>query len=404
MSFSRFIAFRYFFSKRNRNAVNIITGISLLGFTVGSAALIIVLSVFNGFESLVLSLYNSFDPDIKITLNQGKVFNPQTLNAALSKYNGIEVISYSLEENAGLKFGDNQTVATIKGVSKEFNKVSGIDTLLIEGDYSLSDNDLSFACVGYGIAYRLALNTYAPGQFLGIYVPKRTAKGISINPEESLNSSYVMPTGVFSVEEEINNKYVIIPLALAQKLLDYKNEISAIEIKLKKGLNENKAAEEIQKIVGPAFNVKTRYQQQEILYTVFKSERLVTFLILSFIVLIATFNIIGSLIMLVIDKKPDIKILRSLGASSTQIQKIFFYEGLIITLFGSLAGLLIGIGFVFLQDQFGFIGIGGNGSFIISAYPVKLKLTDAFLVLATVLTIGSLTSIWPARMAAKLKV
>lgn len=384
------------FSKNNKNAINIISGISVVGFAVGSFALVVVLSVFNGFEDLVISLYNSFDPDIKITPAQGKVFRPDTAKyAQLRNINGVLHITEVLEENAMLKYDEQQTIATIKGVDKSFEKYSGLDTMMLEGKLVLNDEGNNFAAIGYGIARYLSVNVDNYFRQIAVFVPKR-GETTTLDPDNAMVKKYISPSGIFSVEDNINDKYVLVPIGFARQLLEYENEVSAFEIIVAPTANIETVQKQIQQLLGDGFVVKNRYQLQEVLYRVFNTERWATYFILTFILLVAAFNVIGSLTMLVIDKKGDISVLKSMGASDGLIRKIFFKEGIIIALIGAIVGIALGILVCWLQQTYGFIKLGGEGTFVVNNYPVKMKFFDIALVFFTTLALGAVTSLYPA--------
>lgn len=396
MNLSNFISRRYLFSKNNKNAINIISGISIVGFAVGSFALVVVLSVFNGFEDLVVSLYNTFDPDIKITPAQGKVFNPDTAKyAELRNIDGVLHITEVLEENAVLKYDDKQTIATIKGVSKGYETYSGLDTMMLEGNMVLTENGNNFAILGYGIARILSVNIDNYFTQIAVYTPKR-GNTTTFDLDNAMVKKYVSPSGIFSVEDNINAKYVIVPLDFARQLLEYDREISGFEILLTPSADTKKVQRQIQELLGENYEVKNRYQLQEVLYRVFNTERWATYFILTFILLVAAFNVIGSLTMLVIDKKGDISVLKSMGAPNGLIRKIFFKEGIIIALIGALVGIALGILVCWLQQTYGFIKLGGAGTFVVNNYPVKMKIFDIVLVFFTTLFLGAVTSLYPA--------
>jgi lipoprotein-releasing system permease protein len=393
-----FIAKRYLLSKKTHNIINIISGISVAGITVGTMALIIVLSVFNGFESLVQALYNAFDPDFKITLIAGKTFNANGLPK--SEIMGIPgVVRYTevVEENALLRYHSRQYLATIKGVSKDYEKLSGLDTLVVEGHAVLQRDSSDYAIAGYGIAYYLGIDLSNPDELLNIYMPDRNSR-IGISPEESFTSEPVMVSGIFSVQQDFDSKYVIVPLRFARRIIGYTNELTSVEIGISKRADVAHIRDKLVGLAGSKFSVKNRFQQQEVLYKIMKSEKLAIFLILSFILLIATFNVIGSLSMLILDKKKDIAVLRSLGAGDRLIRRIFITEGMLITFSGALSGLALGFLVCWAQQRFGLVKLQtGAGSFVVDAYPVKLMFTDFLLVFVTVTTIGMAAAWYPVR-------
>lgn len=396
-----YIAKRYLFSKKKHHIINIISGISVAGFTVGTMALIIVMSVFNGFEDVVMKLFNTFNPEIQITPKEGKTFLTTTFpQEAIKKIPGVYYFSYSIEENALVKFKDNQFIATIKGVPKDYNQLNGIDSMIVQGDFILEKDSVNFAIVGQGVAYSLGLDMNDYFNPLEIYVPRRESKNL-LNPLESFNTEVVYPSGFFSVQQEFDMKYILLPFRFVEKLLNYKQEATSVEI----GLAENTKPEQIQKqiqaIVGEDYYVKNRFQQQELLYKIMKSEKWAIILILSFVLLIATFNIIGTLTMLVLEKQKDISILWSMGASARLIRSIFFTEGMLITLIGALMGLFLGGLICWLQQTYGFITMPESGSFVVTAYPIKIKIMDFVYVLFIDLIIGFATSWYPVRQISK---
>lgn len=400
MNFPFYISKRYLIAKKTRNAVNIITLISIIGVTVGTAGLIIVLSVFNGLDNLLKSMNDSFDPDLKITASTGKVFNMNDPRLdKLRNHESIFAIAESLEENALLKYDDQEYIATVKGISENFADISGVDTMLMVGEFTLEHKGQPFAIVGQGVAYFLSLNLNYIDPIV-IYVPKRNAS-VSVSPERAFNRDYIFPSAVFAIQQEFDLKYILVPLEYARELFNYPNELSAIELKIKDNYNIDDAQKEIIEILGSDYKVKNRYQQHETFYKIMKSEKLYIFLILTFILIIASFNIIGSLTMLIIDKKEDINTFRSLGASLKVIRNIFLLEGWLITLVGAIIGLAFGAFICWLQIQFGLVKLQGSASFIIDAYPVKLIAKDFVLIFVTVISIGYLASWYPVRYITK---
>lgn len=401
MNTSLYIAKRYLFSKKTHNIINVISGISVLGFTVGTMALIVVLSVFNGFESVVVTLFNTFNAEIQITAKEGKTFDVTTLPGdEIKKIPGVVYLTDVIEENALLKYKEKQYIATIKGVSPDYNKMSGLDTMVVDGEFVLQNDSNNYALVGQGVAYNLGLQLNDYLNPLEIYVPRRESTSM-LNPLEAFNSEVLFPSGIISVQQDFDIKYVLIPIRFARKLLDYKNEATSVELGLKSGADVDKIQQQIEKITGDKFSIKNRFQQQELLYKIMKSEKWAIILILSFILLVATFNIIGTLTMLILDKKKDIAVLWSMGADKTLIRKIFFAEGMMITLFGAVFGLAFGVLVCWLQQKFGFITMPDDGTFVISEYPVKMRSFDFILVLAIDLVIGVVTSLLPVHQISK---
>ena len=396
MKLSVYIAKRYLFAKKSRNAINIISAVSVAGVAVGTMALIIVLSVFNGLEGLVSSIFNTFDPDLKIIASAGKVFAPDSANLLrLSEVRDISAYSLTLEENALLRYGDRQYIAIIKGVDENFTKVTALDSSMWEGEFRLkTGNNRPEAVIGVGVANYLGIriNFITP---LNIYVPKRTGS-VNLDPENAFVRKYIFPSGIFEIEQEFDSKYVFIPLDFAHELLEYNTEISSIEIKTVGSADVNKVQATVKKIFGKNYIVRNRLEQQDIFYKVMHSERLAIFIILTLILLIASFNIIGSLTMLIIEKERDIEILKSLGADNNLIRKIFIFEGWMISIIGAFAGIVGGFVVCWLQQRFGLIKLNSE-SLIMNAYPIIMKFKDFIIVPATVLLIGYWAAWYPVR-------
>lgn len=396
-----YIAKRYLFAKKSHNIINIISAISVGGITIGTAALIIVLSVFNGFENLVVSMFNSFNPDLKVVAVAGKTFNEDDVSLKnISNINGISKLTKVIEENALVKYLDKQYICTIKAVSNDFKQTSQIDSMMVYGDALLERGGQNYAIVGQGVSYNLGLSLGDYENPLTVYVPRRF-KGSSINPVEAFNSMLIQPSGIFSVQQEYDQKYMIVPLRFAKELLEYDKQLSALEIKVNKTADPVKVQKQLQALLGDKFSVKNRYQQEELLFKIMKSEKLAVFMILSFILLIATFNVIGSLSMLIIDKRKDISVLKSLGASNQTIRNIFFTEGMMITFLGAILGLVIGGIVCWLQQTFGFITINSGETFIMEAYPVKILPLDFVYVLLVVGLIGFFAAWYPVKYISK---
>jgi ABC-type lipoprotein release transport system permease subunit len=364
---------------------------------VGTAALILVLSVFNGLNSLIESLYNSFDPDLKIEVVEGKYFFDDEINISeIAEIKGVSVIVPVLEETVLLRYGDKQIIATIKGVGENFEKLTQLEEYIIDGNYFLSESGSPFAVVGYGIYTDMGINPRNPYDPIGFYAPKR-GQTLNVLSPEAFSINYALPAGCFSTILEYDDKYIITSLDFAQSLIDAEEEISAIEIGLLPNANLSHVQKQIQTLAGSDFSVKNRIQQQEMYYKTIQSERLSIILILSFILLIATFNMIGSLLMVIYDKRSDIAILRSMGASTIMLRQIFWLEGLMIAFVGGFCGLFIGGGIALLQQYFGFLKLGGGEGFVVNAYPVQIQFSDFFLVFAIVLIVGLISSLAPLK-------
>lgn len=396
MKLSVYIAKRYLFAKKSRNAINVISAISVAGVTVGALALITILSVFNGLEDMVKGIFNTSDPEIRISPAKGKVFSPDTLLLAkLSAIDGVEVWSETLEENALLKYEEQQYIATVRGVGPGYAAVTDLDTAMWDGDFILkADNGRPYAIAGLGVANMLGmrLNFVSP---LAVFVPDRNAS-LSLNPDYAFAHKYIFLSGIFMVEQEFDSRYVYMPVDFVRELLGYKDEISTIDIRLTPGADVARTQKAIRELFGREYLVQNRYEQQEIFYKVMKAERLAIFVILTFILIIASFNIIGSLTMLIIEKKRDIDILKSLGADNQLIRRIFIYEGWMISFIGTAIGLIIGFLICAAQQQFGIVKLAGE-SLLIDAYPVRMKPTDFLIVAVTVLTIGYWAAWYPVR-------
>ncbi len=362
-------------------------------------ALIVVLSVFNGFENLIVSLFNTFNPDLVISVKEGKTFNADTISESeIRKITGVIYYTEVVEENVMLKYGDKQHIVRVKGVSDDFINMSRLDSMLIEGSFVLKKDSRNFAVLGAGVAYLIDANLNDLLNPINVYAISRT-KNISFNPEGVFNTLKIFPSAVFSVQQDFDNKYVIVPLIFARKLLEYKNnELTAVEIGLADNADRAGIQEKIRKMLGEGFTVKNRFQQQELLYKIMKSEKWGIFLILSFILLIATFNVIGSLSMLIIDKKKDITVLWSLGADHKLIRKIFLLEGLLITVLGAVLGLFFGSIICWMQQEFGLIQLQGtDNSFVVTAYPVQMVFIDFIYIFLTVFVIGLMAAWYPVR-------
>jgi lipoprotein-releasing system permease protein len=384
-----YIARRYLVSKKRTNAVNLITGISMLGVAVGTAAMITVLSGFNGLESLIRSFYNTFDPDIKVLTEKGKFLpGDSTTYSFLADLDEVADYSLVLEDKALLQFRDKEYIATIKGVDRNYNSTTRFSESITRGDYFGRMTD-EVGVVGIGVAYHLSLARLDFVDPMRVYVPRGDYK-IGLDPSSSVNMQPLYPVGIFSVQPDYDIKYVVTPLAYAQKLFNKRGGLSAVEIKLHEGADVDAAKEVITQKLGTGYKVLDRNEQQFTIFRVIKIEGLATFLILTFILTIASFGILGSLIMLILEKKKDINTMRSLGLTKKRIKHIFLAEGLLISSVGCLFGVFLGVTLVLLQDNFGLIALGQG--YAMDAYPVELRIGDVFRVFLTVMAIGSLVS------------
>ncbi len=396
MNLPFFIAKRYLISKKSHNAINIISGISVIGVCIGTMALIIVLSAFNGLSDLVQSLYNSFDPDLSITIKQGKTFDPNSPEIkSIRNLEGIASFTEIVEGNALLKFNDKQCISTIKGVGKEFRKMSGFDSLIVEGLFNLEKRNI---IIGRGISNVLQTGPRELFTPISIYAPKR-GNISSINPEDGMNELKTFVSGIFTINDEFDYKYIILSIENARSILDYKNEVTSIELKYSIGADKEKVQKQIISLIGEKYDIKNREQQNVMLYKTLKSEKLWTFLILVFILIIATFNVIGSLTMLIIEKKKDITILNNMGADIQLIRKVFLFEGVMITIIGASLGLIFGLFVCWLQIKFALVKL--SQGYVVDAYPVKIHFWDISLILGVVIFIGFLAAWYPVRLFTK---
>lgn len=397
MNLSFFIARRYFFAKKSRNAINIISIISVVGIAVATAAMVCVLSGFNGFGGIVEGLFSAFDPDIKITAKEGKVFNyhtPEFDKALQTK--GIQLVSESLEENALFRFEERQVPVVVKGVSDEFNLATDIETLIIDGSFRLREDVVNYATIGSGLAVQLGIRAGFIDP-IEIYAPKRDVRVNLANPTAAFTPASIQLGGVFSLNQaEYDEQMAIIPIEMARELFRYENEVTSLDIKLTSDASVQRVKTEIQTVLGDSFAVEDRYEQQKESYRMLQIEKWVSFLILSLILLIAVFNIVGSLTMLIVEKKEDIKSLQNLGASNRLITRIFLYEGWIISFIGIMSGIVVGLTLCLLQQHFGLLRLSDTpGAFIVDAYPVIVLASDVFIVFAAVSVICFLTVLYP---------
>ena len=368
----------------------------MLGVTVGTAALVILLSAFNGLENWVISLYDAFDPDVKIEHRSEKFFSNQLVNIEkLQQIEGVQHVLPVIEENGLLTYGDARFICTVKGVGKSFEKMSGIDSMMVDGEFSLGNDSSSNAILGSGVAYSLSLNLSSMANSLEVYVPRPGAT-YTLNPAEAFSAGTLRPTGVFQIQPEVDVRYVIVPFEFAVQLFDRPEKLSSLEIQFKKNANQKKVLQEISALTGNDFEVKDRFQQHELLYKIINAEKWAVYLILTFILIIAVFNITGSLTMLIVDKSKDIRTLESLGADQSMLRRIFFTEGLLITLIGLVLGTVVGVLIVLLQDRYSLVMISE-----FDAYPVVLKGLDLVLISFTVLLIGAIAAWFPANSILK---
>lgn len=404
MNFPFYIARRYLFSKKSHNAINVISTISVCGVALATLALVCTLSVFNGFQDLVTTFFTAFDPQLKITAVRGKVFDGQDKRVLqLKKMPDVEVYSESLEDNVMVQYQGRQAMAVVKGVEDNFDQLTPIDSILFgRGDLLLHDEVVDYAIPGIQL-----LSTLGSGiRFLDpleIYAPRRGAKVNMANPSTAFVTGNLFSSGlVFAVnQEKYDASYILTSIDFARRLFQYTTEVSAINLKLKAGADTDAVKKHIQDLLGDDFLVQDRYEQQADTYRIMEIEKLISYLFLTFILMIACFNVIGSLSMLIIDKRDDVVTLRNLGASDRQIVRVFLFEGRMISFFGAFAGVVLGLLLCWLQQEYGLIALGSSGSFVVDAYPVSVHASDVLLIFITVLLIGFLSVWYPVRFLSK---
>ncbi len=400
MNLPLYIAIKYFFSKKNIGYVHLLSIITQVGIAIGTAALVLVLSVFNGFENLVLDMYNVFDPHIKITSVEGKNFQNKKIIDLLLLEEEINVFSSVLEEKVLVEYNKKQYLATIKGVDTNYNKLTNFDSILVNGDYIDNFQKTNVAVVGRGVAYYLSMNIGSFFENMTIYLPNRNSKNM-LKIENAFVSSSISPVGIFGVQQEIDSKYIITPISFVQNLIQKQQYVSAIEINLKEKSKMLDFQKMLSEKLGEKYLIKNQYQQQDFLFKILNTERLVVLLILIFIMIISAFNIISSLAVLIIDKKNDIDQLNNLGLDKQSIRKVFTYKSMLGVLSASFFGLLFGFSLAYLQQEFGFVKMG-EGSFVIDAYPVKILLKDLIFIQIIVLLIGFVASLLTSRLMLKI--
>ena len=403
MNLSFYIAKRYLFSKKSHNAINVISGVSVCGVALATMALVCTLSVFNGFQDLVATFFTAFDPELKITATSGKVFDGHDIRIEkLHDFSEIEVFSESLEDNAMVQYNGKQAMVVIKGVEDNFSHLTAIDSILYgRGEMVLYDEIVDYAIPGVELTSILGTGI----RFLDpleVYAPKRGTQINVANPASSFNVSYLHSSGlVFAVnQQKYDASYILTSLKFARNLFQYDTEVSSIELKLKEGVDVEAFADKIGGILGDDFIVQNRYEQQADTFRIMQVEKLISYLFLTFILLVACFNVIGSLSMLIIEKKNDVVTLRGLGADDRLISRIFLFEGCLISFLGALVGVVLGLTLCLVQQEFGILTLGSGasaGAFVVDAYPVSVHWQDVVLILITVLLIGFLSVLYPVK-------
>lgn len=400
MNFPFFIAKRYLFSKKSHNAINVISAISVCGVALATLAMVCTLSVFNGFQDMVATFFTAFDPQIKITSVKGKVFDGSTpIFSEIRTMPEIAVYSESVEDNAMVQYKGRQVMAVIKGVEDNFDKLTPIDSILFgRGELILHDEVVDYAIPGLQL-----LSTLGTGiRFLDpleIYAPKRGSRINMSNPMSSFVSDQLFSSGLtFTVnQEKYDASYIITSIGFARRLFQYTDEVSAVNLRLIPEADEAAVIRKLQEKLGDEFRIQNRYEQQADTFRIMEIEKLISYIFLVFILMIACFNVIGSLSMLIIDKKNDVQTLRNLGASDNQIVRIFLFEGRMISFIGAVSGVIIGLILCLIQQEYGIISLGNAGSFIVDAYPVSVHTWDVVLVFVTVLIVGFISVWYPVR-------
>ncbi len=392
------IARRYLFAKKSTNAINVITGISVFGLALGTAALVLVLAVFNGFEKLIMGMMSNFNPDVKITATKGKTFVTDTLKISqLRQLNGVVLLSETLEEIAFFEYDKSQAFGTLKGVDDNFHRINHIDTTIREGEYLLIDEQADYAVLGGGMRNQLGVYESSFSTPLSIYMPKREGGGGAFS--QPFTKRFLYPKGAFVIQTEFDNQYVLTNIDFMRDLLDAPNEVSAYEIKLKTGENAKQTLTDIRRIMGEGFTVKDRYQQDEAFMKVMNVEKWMSYAILGLTILLVAFNMVGALWMIVLEKQKDITILKSMGATEKLIRNIFLNEGLLMCLTGLISGFVIAMGLYayHVYADGGLVPLPPG--FATDRYPVALKFSDFIVVAITVISIGMLASLPAASRA-----
>lgn len=405
MNFPLFVARRYLFSKKSTNAINVISIISVIGVAVATMALVIVLSVFNDFHDLVASFLTNFDPQLEVVPTEGKSANANDpLLKKVKQLHQVDVATENVEDMAMAMYGDKLTMVTIKGVDDNFDKLTHIKEILYgDGEYELHAGNLEYGIIGIRLAQTLDVGATWNG-YLKIYAPKRSGQLDMSNPASGFAvDSLLSPGVVFSVNQARYDKaHILTSIEFARNLFDMKGRISSLELRLQENSNLKETKKEIQTIVGSRYKVLDRFEQQADTFKIMQIEKIIAYFFLTFILVVACFNIIGSLSMLMIDKKNDVVTLRNIGASDKQITKIFLFEGRMISVIGALIGILFGLLLCWLQQTFGFVSLGQrSGDFVVNAYPVSVHYLDIFLIFITVIAVGWMAVWYPVRYFSK---
>ena len=401
MNVSFYIARRYLFSKKSHHAINIISGVSVCGVAIATAALVCILSVFNGFQDMVAGLFTAFDPELKVVPKEGKFMKANTKELSLLRQDAdVAVLTETLEDHALLMINNRQVMATVKGVEDSFEDLTGINNILIgDGVFELHADVIDYGIFGSNQLMQLGL----PADFvspLQVYAPRKGERMNLTDPRESLNQEelYSPKVGFMVKQNKYDSKYVITNIGFARRLFERPDEVSAVEMRLRDGADVEQVKERLRKMLGEKYEVLDRYEQQEDTFKIMQIEKLISYIFLTFILMIACFNIIGSLSMLIIDKKQDAITLRNMGADEGQIRGIFMMEGRMICVLGAVIGIALGLGLCLLQQEFGLVRFGNSeGNYIIDAYPVSVHVVDIVVVLLTVVVVGFVSVWYPVR-------
>ena len=393
-----FIAQRYLFSNKKRTIINIISWISLTSIAIGTTALIVVLSVYNGIGELTQSLFNVFDPELKIECVEGKTFHTSAIDYdGITTLPGVKRVCQVVEENAWMTHRENESIVQLRGVDDQYGSMTGLDTMVYEGSYLLHEGDLDFLLFGAELYYNMGINAYT-NQPVAIHIPKRGG-GIGMTMNDAFNSCYAYPAGNFYTQQDIDSRYVIAPIRLVRELMDYTpDEVTSLSVALDNEKSVKRIKQQLQTLLGEEYTVKDRFEQQPLYYKIFHSERLGVFLILSLIILIATLNLIASLSLLIIDKRKDIQTMKSMGMEDKTIRSTFFSEGMMIGVIGAVAGLVIGFVICWLQQHYGIVKMGG-GNLIVNAFPVAMRLSDFVATFVMVMLLTALSVLFTVRHA-----
>ena len=401
MSFPFYIARRYLFSKKSTNAINIISVISMVGVAVATMALVIVLSVFNGFHDMVASFFTQFDPQLKVVPVEGKtVASDDPVLTELRQLPEVDVATESVEDMALAVYAGHQAMVTVKGVDDNFSSLTHINEIVYgDGEFQLHAADLEYGTIGIRLAQELGTGVRF-GQYIHIYAPRRDGQLDLSNPQEGFEvDSLIMPGVVFATRQgKYDRDYIVAPIGFARRIFDQQGMLSSLELRLKDGSDLTSVKRQMRRIAGPRFRVLDRYEQQADTFRIMQIEKLLAYIFLTFILIVASFNIIGSLSMLIIDKKDDVATLRNLGADDRQIRQIFLLEGRMIAALGAIAGIALGLLLCWLQQTFGLVGMGAeSGMFVVNAYPVSVHYSDVLIVFLTVIAVSWLAVWQPVR-------